>query len=75
MATAPIRPLAWQPPYAVSAALEKKKKERKKERKKRPFSLASVLMMSEAVGQGVPRRGCSLEEVELLRAGQELEGD
>ena len=27
-ATAPIRPLAWEPPYAVSAALKKKKKER-----------------------------------------------
>ena len=31
-----IRPLAWEPPYAVSAALEKtkKKKKKKKERKK-----------------------------------------
>ena len=37
VATAPIRPLAWEPPYAVGAALEKaktKKKKRKKERKK-----------------------------------------
>ena len=24
--TAPIRPLAWKPPYAVSAALDKRKK-------------------------------------------------
>ena len=32
-ATAPIGPLAWEPPYAAGAALEKtkKKKERKKE--------------------------------------------
>ena len=32
-ATVPIRPLAWEPPYAVGTALkrQKKKKERKKE--------------------------------------------
>ena len=30
-ATAPIRPLAWEPPYAAGAALEKAKKKRKKE--------------------------------------------
>ena len=35
-ATAPIRPLAWEPPYAVGAAQEKAKdkKKKKKERKK-----------------------------------------
>ena len=34
VATAPIKPLAWEPPYAVGAALEKnKKRKRKKERK------------------------------------------
>ena len=36
-ATAPIRPLAWEPPYAVVAALKRQKtkdRERKKERKK-----------------------------------------
>ena len=37
MATAPIRPLAWEPPYAAGAAQEmakrpKKKKKRKKEK-------------------------------------------
>jgi len=37
VATAPIRPLAWEPPYATGAAQEiakrqKKKKKRKKER-------------------------------------------
>ena len=29
-ATAPIRPLAWEPPYAVDAALKKKKRQNKK---------------------------------------------
>ena len=29
--TAPIRPLAWEPPYATGAALKKKKKKKKKE--------------------------------------------
>ena len=36
-ATAPIKPLAWEPPYVMGAALkktdQKKKKKRKKERK------------------------------------------
>ena len=30
-AAAPIRPLAWEPPYAMGAALEKAKKKKKKE--------------------------------------------
>ena len=29
--TAPIRPLAWEPPYATDAALEKTKKKRERE--------------------------------------------
>ena len=29
-ATAPIRPLVWEPPYATGAALEKTKKEKEK---------------------------------------------
>ena len=34
-AVAPIRPLAWEPPYAAAAALKSKtKKKKKKERKK-----------------------------------------
>ena len=34
-AVASIRPLAWEPPYAVSAALKSKKKKREKKEKKR----------------------------------------
>ena len=34
-AVAPIRPLAWEPPYAAGAALKSKKKKKKKKRKKR----------------------------------------
>jgi len=30
VAVAPIRPLAWEPPYAVSVALKRKKKKNKK---------------------------------------------
>ena len=39
-ATAPIRPLAWEPPYAVDVALEDKKAEKKKQ-KKNPSQLFS----------------------------------
>ena len=31
--TAPIRPLAWEPPYAVGLALEKAKRQKKKKKK------------------------------------------
>ena len=44
-ATAPIKPLAWEPPYAPGAALEKtkrQKKERKKKKKKETFNLIST---------------------------------
>ena len=34
VATAPIRPLSWEPPYAVGAALEKTKRQKKKKKKK-----------------------------------------
>ena len=30
----PIRPLAWEPPYAVGVALEKAKRQKKKKKKK-----------------------------------------
>ena len=33
--TAPIRPLAWEFPYAEGAALKKKKKKKKRERPKK----------------------------------------
>ena len=32
-ATAPIRPLAWEPPYAMRTALEMTKRQKKKEKK------------------------------------------
>ena len=34
VATAPIRPLAWEPPYAAEAALEKAKRQKDKKKKK-----------------------------------------
>ena len=35
VAMPPIRPLAWDPPYAVGAALEKTKKKKKDKKKKK----------------------------------------
>ena len=35
VATAPIRPLAWEPPYAVGAAQEMAKRQKKKKKKKK----------------------------------------
>ena len=52
-ATAPIRPLAWEIPYAAGTAL-KKKKERKKERKKTHIHkkrLNTVKLLEEDTGR------------------------
>jgi len=35
VATAPIGPLAWEPPYATGAALEKAKRQSKKKRERK----------------------------------------
>ena len=35
VATAPIRPLAWEPPYAAEAAQRNSKKTKKKKKKKK----------------------------------------
>ena len=37
VATAPIRPLGWEPPYAWGAALEKTNRQKKKKKKKKKF--------------------------------------
>ena len=39
VATAPIRPLAWEPPYAAGAALEKAKRQKKKKSKLQIISI------------------------------------
>jgi len=46
VATAPIQPLAWEPPYAVGAALEKaKKKKKKKKKKKRKENITTLVCL------------------------------
>ena len=48
MATALIRPLAWEPPYAKGAALEKGKRQHQK--KKKEWVEGGVVRISEAYG-------------------------
>ena len=43
VATAPIRPLAWEPPYAVGAAQRNSKKTKKKKKKKKKKERERVL--------------------------------
>ena len=38
---APIQPLAWEPPYALGAALKKVKTKKKKTRKKKKMKVRS----------------------------------
>ena len=42
-ATAPIRPLAWEPPYATGVALEKAKRQKKKKVPEQYVVVAVVL--------------------------------
>ena len=44
MATAPIRPLAWEPPYAAGVALKRRKQKRQKQTKKSKCELDEVVM-------------------------------
>ena len=48
-AIAPIPPLAWELPYATSAALKKKKKEKEKKKKRKKTSPRSKRKNSEAI--------------------------
>ena len=56
VATAPIRPLAWEPPYAAGAALEKAKRPKKKNRteeRKRHSPKIMGLIVAEAGYQDI----------------------
>ena len=61
-ATALIRPLAWEPPYAAAAALEKAKRQKvkKKKKKKNLYSLMGekVVLLS----QRKRMYGCLIEQ-------------
>ena len=47
-ATAPIRPLAWEPPYAMGAALRRQKtKDKKKKKKKREREKDNQLLLAQ----------------------------
>ena len=43
VATAPIRPLAWKPPYAAGAAREMAKKTKKDKKKKKTLKFQELL--------------------------------
>ena len=47
VATAPIQPLAWEPPYAMGAVLEKEKRQKKKERIRRRINELMELYISD----------------------------
>ena len=42
VATAPVRPLAWEPPYAMGAVLEKAKRQKKKKKQ----SITHIFLIS-----------------------------
>ena len=56
-ATAPTRPLAWEPPYAPGVALKKKDKKTKKEKKERKKLRTEFEEISEVKIEGASRKG------------------
>ena len=54
VATAPIRPLAWDSPYATEAALEKAKETKKKKKKKKKSSIVTAVAWIQSVAQELP---------------------
>ena len=51
-ATAPIGPLAWEPPYAMGAALEKAKTQKTENRNRQRFSKQTYDTKGETLGEG-----------------------
>ena len=49
VATAPIQPLAWEPPYATGVALEKAKKQKKRKKERNLTFLQTKLNPNSAV--------------------------
>ena len=65
-----IRPLAWEPPYAAGAALEKAKRQKDKKKKKEEEAAITV-SGAEEVSQVVPQPVLPVQEKSLeLGAGQ-----
>ena len=54
VATAPVRPLAWEPPYAAGAALEKTKKKKKKKKGKKKKISIKISLQNFKSGNTVP---------------------
>ena len=52
MATAPIRPLAWEPPYAAGAAQEMAKKKKKKDKTKKGIVALGHDVHAKAISTG-----------------------
>ena len=52
-ATALIRPLAWELPYATGVALEKEKDKKKKKKRKKRKRLALIAVPGQCRGAGV----------------------
>ena len=61
-ATAPIRPLAWIPPYAAGAALEKAKRQKKKKKLLRE-QIVNVLITHIKTGKYENRQLCCTHEI------------
>ena len=69
-ATAPILPLAWEPPYATGAALKSQKQKRKKERHAHGWPHPRFAE-SEPLGSGPKNLWLHLQHVKSPRPGVE----
>ena len=66
MTSAPIRPLAWEPPYAAGVAQEMAKRHTKKRKKKRHYSAVAYVIYrcTKTLHFQINRRGRVIDRVE-----------
>ena len=71
-ATAPVRPLAWEPPYAAGVAQEIAKRPKKKERKKERKTSYVHMSMWERLEREGGKEGVGGREVEGIHIRTEV---
>ena len=70
--TAPIRPPAWEPPYATDTALEKTKRQKKKKEKKKINSFLQKCQDFKHIRKGIYASRCLIFSIARLSYAQRI---
>ena len=71
VATAPIRPLTWEPPYAAGVAQEMAKRQKDKKKKKKKNLRISLAAQCKQIQLGTMRSLTSLNELRIWRCHEQ----